>query len=174
LTSQQLVRAGQITTLLLVILASAWVPYIEQVSDSLWEYLQLVISYTAPPAVATFVLGLFWKRANGNGSIVSLLFGFAFAITMLLSQIFGWFPALNEVHFLGMAAILFVLCALVHVVVSLATAPPKNEKVADYTFRWEIYKQETREIRHLPWYRNYRILALLLLAVTAIIVGIFW
>ncbi len=174
LTSQQLVRAGQITTLLLVILASAWVPYIEQVSDSLWEYLQLVISYTAPPAVATFVLGLFWKRANGNGSIVSLLFGFAFAITMLLSQIFGWFPALNEVHFLGMAAILFVLCALVHVVVSLATTPPENEKVADYTFRWEIYNQETREIRHLPWYRNYRILALLLLAVTAIIVGIFW
>jgi SSS family solute:Na+ symporter len=34
-TSKQLVRVGQISTLILVVLASAWVPFIEKVSDSL-------------------------------------------------------------------------------------------------------------------------------------------
>jgi len=174
LTSKQLVRAGQITTLVLVVLASAWVPYIERVSDSLWQYLQLVISYTAPPAVATFVLGLFWKRANGTGSIVSLLFGFFFAVIMLLSQIFGWFPALNSIHFLGMAAILFAMCMVVHIVVSLASAPPADEKVKDYTYRRELFDLETKEMKGMPWYQNYRILAVLLLILTAIIVGYFW
>ena len=88
LTSKQLVRAGQIATIVLVVLAAAWVPFIEKVSDSLWQYLQLVISYTAPPAVATFVLGLFWSRASSTGSIVSLLFGFVFAVTMLIMQVY--------------------------------------------------------------------------------------
>lgn len=174
LTSKQLVRAGQITTLVLVVLASAWVPFIERVSDSLWQYLQLVISYTAPPAVATFVLGLFWKRANGTGSIVSLLFGFFFAVTLLLSQIFGLFPTLNEIHFLGMAAILFAMCMVVHVSVSLATAPPPTDKVEEYTYRKELFDLETQEMKGMPWYKNYRILAILLLILTAVIVGSFW
>lgn len=174
MTSKQLVRAGQITTLVLVVLASAWVPFIERVSDSLWQYLQLVISYTAPPAVSAFILGLFWKRANGTGSIVSLLFGFVFALIMLFSQVFDLFPVLNAIHFLGMATIMFGLCMLVHVVVSLASAPPAADKVADYTYRMELFHQETREMRSLPWYKNYRILAVLLMILTAIIVGSFW
>jgi SSS family solute:Na+ symporter len=41
LDGKQLVRVGQITTLVLVVLASMWVPFIEKVSDSLWGYLQL-------------------------------------------------------------------------------------------------------------------------------------
>ncbi len=174
LTSQQLVRVGQIVTLILVILASSWVPFIERVSDSLWQYLQLVISYTAPPAVSAFVLGLFWKRANGTGSIASLLFGFTFAIIMLLSQVFDWFPMLNEIHFLGMATILFGLCLTVHIVVSLSTAPPPQDKVDEYTYKRSLFRQETEDMRALPWYQNYRILAAMLLALTALIVGIFW
>ncbi|NRB65402.1 MAG: sodium/solute symporter [Saprospiraceae bacterium] len=174
MTSKQLVRAGQITTLILVVLASAWVPFIERVSDSLWSYLQLVISYTAPPAVSTFLLGLFWKRANGTGSIASLLFGFFFALTLLLSQIFGWFPALNNIHFLGMATLLFIMCLVVHITVSLATAPSPPEKIADYTYKKEMFAQESKELKELPWYKNYRILAILLLLLTAIIVGSFW
>ncbi len=174
LSSRQLVVAGQITTIILVVLASAWVPFIDRVSDSLWQYLQLVISYTAPPAVSTFLLGLFWKRANGNGSIASLLFGFVFAVTLLLSQIFGWFPAINGIHFLGMAAILFTLCMSVHVLVSLSTPPPATEKIAEYTYKKELFRQETLEMKALPWYKNYRILAILLLILTALIVGSFW
>ncbi|WP_340200413.1 sodium:solute symporter family transporter [Ascidiimonas sp. W6] len=174
LTSLQLVRVGQITTVILVVLAILWVPFIERVSDSLWTYLQLVIAYTSPPAVSTFVLGLFWKRANGTGSIVSLLFGFFAAIFMILSQVFDWVPMINELHFLAKATWLFVVCVIIHVFVSAATPPQSAEQVAEYTYRKEIFTAETEEMRLLPWYKNYRILAVILLVLTSIIVGYFW
>lgn len=185
LTSKQLVRAGQIATIILVVLAAAWVPFIEKVSDSLWQYLQLVISYTAPPAVATFVLGLFWSRASSTGSIVSLLFGFVFAVTMLIMQVYvnslgpdadipAWMEAATGIHFLLMAFILWLLCMAIHVVVSLATAPPTQEQVRDLTWNKKIFNEETREMKGLPWYQNYRVLALILLLITAVVVGYFW
>jgi SSS family solute:Na+ symporter len=173
-TSKQLVRVGQITTLVLVVLAILWVPLIETVSDSLWEYLQIVIAYTSPPAVATFILGLFWKRANGTGSIVSLLTGFFLAIFMILSQVNDWVAPLNELHFLAKASLLFVISVLIHFVVSLSTGMPDAEKVAEYTYRKELFTSETEELKAMPWYKNYRYLAVILLVITAIVVGSFW
>jgi SSS family solute:Na+ symporter len=173
-TSKQLVRVGQITTLVLVILAILWVPLIETVSDSLWEYLQIVIAYTSPPAVATFILGLFWKRANGTGSIVSLLTGFFLAIFMILSQVNDWIAPLNELHFLAKASLLFVISVVIHFAVSLSTGLPDPQKVAEYTYKKELFTSETEELKAFPWYKNYRYLAVILLVVTAIIVGSFW
>ncbi len=185
LTSKQLVRAGQIATIVLVVLAALWVPFIDRVSDSLWKYLQLVISYTAPPAVSTFILGLFWKRASATGSIASLLFGFVFAIVMLSLNIYvgtlpagsepsGIMGALTGLHFLLMAFYMWLCCMAVHIVVSLLTPPPTEEQVEGYTWKIDLFKAETLELRGLPWYMNYRILAILLLILTAIVVGSFW
>ncbi|MEK6152040.1 sodium:solute symporter [Flavobacteriaceae bacterium 3-367] len=173
LTSKQLVRVGQIATIVLVILASSWVPFIERVSDSLWTYLQLVIAFTSPPVVTAFVLGLFWKRANGTGAIVSLLCGGVLAIFMILSAVFDISPYINEIHFLGKANLLFLTTVVIHVVVSLATAPPPEDKVAEYTYKKELFTQETEELKAVPWYKNYRYLAIILLLVTAIVVGSF-
>ena len=184
MTSKQLVRAGQIATLVLVVLAAAWVPFIEKVSDSLWQYLQLVISYTAPPAVATFLLGLFWKRASATGSIASLLFGFVVAIFMLVLKIYvnglpegtepaGWIASLTDIHFLTMAFILWLLCMAVHIIVSLQTPPPSQEQVDSLTWNSQLFKEETKELADLPWYKNYRYLAIILLVITIILVGYF-
>ncbi len=174
LTSKQLVRAGQIATLVLVVLASAWVPFIERVSDSLWGYLQLVIAFTSPPVVSAFILGLFWKRANSSGAFFSLIFGGIFAIFMILSASFDIWPYLNDFHFLAKANLLFVISVLIHVVVSLSTARPEAEKVMEYTYKKEMFTSETEELKALPWYQNYRYLAMILLLLTAIIVIWFW
>ncbi len=174
LTSKQLVRAGQISTLVLVVLASAWVPFIEKVSDSLWGYLQLVIAFTSPPVVSAFILGLFWKRANASGAFVSLIVGGIFALLMILSASFDLWPYLNDFHFLAKANILFVISVLIHVVVSLSTAKPDIEKIAEYTYKKELFTSETEELKALPWYQNYRYLAVILLILTAAIVIWFW
>lgn len=174
MSSKQLVRAGQIATVVLVVLASLWVPFIEQVSDSLWGYLQLVIAFTSPPVVAAFVVGLFWKRANATGAFASLVVGGLFAIFMILSTSYNWFPALNDFHFLAKANLLFAVSVLVHVVVSLATGLPDAEKVKDFTYRKHLFKEETQELKDLPWYQNYRYLAVILLVLTALVVGSFW
>lgn len=174
MTSKQLVRAGQIATLVLVVLSSAWVPFIERVSDSLWSYLQLVIAFTSPPIVSAFVLGLFWKRANAHGAFASLMVGAALAIFMILSLSFDLVPYLNDFHFLAKANLLFVVSISVHVLVSLSTPAPASDKVDQYTYKKEMIAQDTEEFRGLPWYQHFRILSLILLVITAIIVGYFW
>ncbi len=172
LTSKQLVRVGQIATLVLVVLASAWAPQIERAA-SLWEYLQVVLGYIAPPVAATFILGLFWKRANSSGSIVSLLFGLVFAIFALISGQYGLLPFIDDMHFLDRTFLLFVLCIIVNVGASLATAPPPAEQVRDYTWSRQMLKDETVELKGLPWYQNYRILSVILIIVTILVVGMF-
>ena len=174
MTSKQLVRAGQIATLILVVLSSAWVPFIERVSDSLWSYLQLVIAFTSPPIVSAFVLGLFWKRANAHGAFASLMVGAALAMFMILSLSFDLVPYLNDFHFLAKANLLFVVSVLVHVLVSISTPAPAADKVDQYTYKKEMIAQDTEEFKGLPWYQHFRILSLILLVITAIIVGYFW
>ena len=124
--------------------------------------------------VSAFILGLFWKRANATGAFVSLISGGIFAIFMILSASYDIWPYLNEFHFLAKANILFLISVLIHVAVSLSTAEPEVEKVAEYTYRKELFTSETEELAALPWYQNYRYLAVILLTVTTGVVIWFW
>ncbi len=173
LTSQQLVRAGQISTLVLVVLASLWAPQIERFG-SLFQYLQIVLSFIAPPVVAVFILGLFWKRASATGAFAALMAGFVFGVFMIFANVYGFAKSLTDIHFLHMTFILCVLCMLVHIVVSLMTPAPREEQIANYTWSPRLFKEETEELSSLPWYLNYRYQAVILLIVTTILVGYFW
>ena len=172
LTSKQLVRVGQVSTLVLVILACLWAPQIEKYS-SLWEYLQLVLSFIAPPIAAAFILGLFWRRANGTGAFVSLLFGAAVSVVFLLLDANGVTNWFTEMHFLHRTFYLFVACNLVNYAVSLATPPPPAEKL-EYTWNRGMIEAETAELAGLPAWQNYRVQAIALLIVTFLLVGWFW
>lgn len=187
LTSNQLVRIGQVSTLILVILASLWAPQIERFG-SLFQYLQIVLSFICPPVVAVFILGLFWKRANAAGSISALLTGFAIAILLLLSIALEASSSflndiyflrmtssfLNDIHFLHMTAYLTLICAVVHIVVSLATPAPDHSQIKEYIYSKKFYDEDTASLKGLPWYQNFRILSILLLLVTAVLIGYFW
>ena len=209
LTSQQLVRAGQITTLVLVVLASLWAPMIDRFG-SLFEYLQRILSYIAPPVAATFIVGLFWKRANGTGSIAALLTGFVTAIIMVIAGVTvvqaeaagthapGWATSLVDIHFLHFTFYLFIFCLIVNIVVSLMTAAQEEtfertasvddatenpdinpgdtvvDKRSNYIWESSLFTSETEELKDLPWYLNYRYLSIILLFVTALVVGMFW
>ncbi len=174
ISSKGLVRVGQIATVVLVLLAAFWTQYIEQISDSLWEYLQLVLGFIAPPVVAVFLVGLFWKRGNGSGAIASLLGGLVISAFFIISSIYEISPYINSIHFLHKAPLLMLSCMIIHVVVSLMTAPPAAEKTESLTWHIGIFREETAELSGLPWYKNYRILAVFLLAITAVVVGMFW
>ncbi len=173
MTSQQLVKSGQISTLILVILASLWAPQIGKYGD-LFRYLQDILGYIAPPIVSTFILGLFWKRATSTGSIVSLLFGMVMAaiwVYGIVTEIDYWFW---QLHFLLRTTVLFVLCLVVHIVVSLISEPSTAEKLKGMIWTPQLIAEETEELRGLPWYQNYRILSVILLVITAFVVGYFW
>jgi SSS family solute:Na+ symporter len=173
ISDKRLVRSGQIATLVLVVLASLWAPQIEKFG-SLFKYLQLVLSYICPPVVAVFILGLFWRRMNSAGSITALLSGFAMAIFMLLNQGYEWIPALNEIHFLHMTGILTAICAMIHIGVSLSTPIDPDDSIEDYIYKKELFDEDTESLKGLPWYKNFRILAIILLIITVLLVGSFW
>ena len=173
LTSKQLVRTGQIATVILVVLAAVWAPQIEKFG-SLFKYLQMVLGYIAPPVVVVFLGGLFWKRANGTGAFVSLMIGFFLTLFLIFSKVNSWWPLVDEMHFLHVAPLIFVVSSVVFISVSLLTPSPNSAQIESYIWKRELYIAETASLAKLPWYKNFRILSMLLLVLTAVIIAMFW
>jgi SSS family solute:Na+ symporter len=172
MSSKQLVRAGQIATCVLVVLAAAWAPMIESF-QSLWTYLQQILGFISPPIVAAFVVGLFYRRANAQGGFWSLVLSYLLVIGWIIycfSKYGGISTDATGVHFLYVVPVLFAIAIVLNVGISLATTPPDAQKVSEMIWTSQIYKEETKELAHLPWYKNYRTLSVLLLMATAIIV----
>ncbi|MDX1501375.1 MAG: sodium:solute symporter [Thermoanaerobaculia bacterium] len=138
-SERRLVLVGQLSTAVLVVLGLAWIPLMSNISGVLYKYLQSVQAYIAPPIAAVFLLGLFWKRLNAAGAMASLLTGFFLGMGRLVLELDresldGLLYAYATINFLNFAALLFVVCSAVLVVVSLLTRPPDPERVAGLTF----------------------------------------
>jgi len=82
-SERQLVVVGQVSTAILVVLGLAWIPFMKLIAGELYHYLQSVQAYISPPIGAVFLLGVFWKRVNSKGAIVSLLTGFVLGMGRL-------------------------------------------------------------------------------------------
>lgn len=158
--SKKLVKVGRITSLMVLVIAVLWAPFIQEF-DSLVSYYQEIVSYLAPPVVGTFFLGLFWKRSNAQGAISGLLSGLLIAaFIMTIKYILG---IEIGIHFLILAPIVLVISALVNVLVSLLTAIPNQQQVNTYTWNREIWKEESKELENVVWYKNFRVLSLFLI-----------
>ena len=172
ISSKGLVRAGQIATVVLVILAAAWAPLIESFR-SLWTYLQQILSFISPPIVAAFVVGLFSRRSNANGGFWSLVLSYALVL-VLIAYCFANFGGISNaetgVHFLYIVPILFVIAVSINLAISSLSPAPTDEKLKDMIWSKSIYQDETKDLVGLVWYKNYRILSVILLILTAIIV----
>jgi len=140
-SEKKLVRTGQIATVVVVIIGIIWIPIMANISGVLYEYLQKVQSYIAPPITAVFLLGIFHKRINSQGAFVTLIVGFiaaAFRIVLELvkesldpnSLLFK----LGDMNFLTFGAWFFLFCIALTIVVSLLTKEPTDEKVENLTF----------------------------------------
>ena len=159
-SSQKLVKVGQITSLIVLIIAVIWAPFIAQF-NSLVSYYQEIVSYLAPPVVGTFFLGLFWKRSNAQGAITGLFSGLFIAISiMFVKYILGIEIGL---HFLIIAPIVLAISALVNVFVSMLTAFPDQDKVNANTWSRKIWIEESKELEGVVWYKNFRVLSVILI-----------
>lgn len=165
-----LVRAGRIATIAFMVLAVAWAPQIERFA-SLWQYLQAVLAYAVPPVCALFLVGLFWRRANAAGAFAAILVGLAGGAALFWANVLS--PQPLGLHFLLVAPILFALSASVLVAVSLSTAAPASAQVDTMLWTRAFYREETRALAGEPWWRNYRVQSVALLALTAAIVWTF-
>jgi SSS family solute:Na+ symporter len=141
-TEARLVFVGRITTVALVGVGLLWIPMMKYVSPQLYIYLQSVQAYIAPPIAAVFLLGVLSPRLNGKGALAALWTGFVLGFARLVLELaksdltqggaLYWFASINFLHF---AALLFVLCSLILIVVSIMTLPPAPENVNDLTMQ---------------------------------------
>lgn len=137
----KLVNIGRIATCIVVILGILWIPIMQNISGVLYEYLQSVQAYIAPPITAVFLLGIFYKRINASGAMATLISGLAVAVIRLGLELAGdsigtdnIFYTFGNVNFLTFAAWFFLFSVLVCIVASLLTPAPPAEKVKGLTF----------------------------------------
>ncbi|MBE7218416.1 MAG: sodium/solute symporter [Caulobacteraceae bacterium] len=166
LSNAALVRVGRFATLTFAVLAVLWAPQIQRFG-SLWQYLQAVLAYAAPPVVALYVVGVFWPRANGAGATAALAVGAVAGVALFVLDALMHVAPLN---FLYVAPILFALSGLVLVGVSLATPPDPPEKTHGLVWTPAVFRAETLALKARPLWRNYRVQGAALLLLTAAIV----
>jgi len=139
-SEKTLVRVGQISTGVLVVLGLLWIPLMANVSDQLYQYLQSVQAYIAPPIAAVFLVGLLWGRMNATGAIASLITGFVLGMGRLVLELNkdtlaleGPLRYIATINFLHFACLLFVICTATLVIVSLLGRAPAAERVQGLT-----------------------------------------
>ncbi|MEN6452884.1 MAG: sodium:solute symporter [Prolixibacteraceae bacterium] len=157
--SKKLVRVGQITSLSVLIIAILWAPLIQRF-DSLVAYYQEIVSYLAPPIVGTFFIGLFWKRSNEKGALWGLISGLIIAFLLMVMKYLAGVAI--PLHFLMLAPIVMALSILVNVIVSLTSHLPDPDKVEKNTWTVQVWRDESLELKGVVWYKNFRVLSLLL------------
>jgi solute:Na+ symporter, SSS family len=169
---KHLLTVGRIATAVVVVLGMLWIPVMKVISGGgLYQYLQSVQGYLAPPITAVFLLGLFWKRLNGQGAVWALAGGFVLGMFKLTCQAFfgagkieqpALLAAIGDFNFLYATGILFVASALLMIVGSLASPPPSAAQIEGLTYT-SIRALHGEEISR-SWDTGNKVLAGLILA----------
>lgn len=179
-SERQLVWMGRIATTVMVLIGLAWIPVIQN-ARGLYDYLQSVQAYLAPPIFVVFFFGVFMKRLNGAGCLAALIVGFALGVLRLAVDTpvslklpgfeNGYTPGsllwiINNIYFQYYSLLVFLVSIAVMIVVSYLTTPPSEEQIRGLTFA-TITEQQRRESR-ASW-NIWDVLASLV--VVAVIVG---
>ena len=142
-SEQRIVTVGRLATGVVIVLGLIWIPIMPTVSEGgLYQYLQNVQSYLAPPITAVFLLGLFNQRINSRGAVWGMGLGFVLGMGKLLLQaVFGagkienpaFLAAIADFNFLYFSGVLFLISIAVIVAFSYGAAPPKSEQIRGLT-----------------------------------------
>ncbi len=154
-SEKQLVNFGRIATGGMVVLGLLWVPFIHLLSAQLYIYLQSVQAYISPPIAVCFIFGILWPRLNGEGAISSLLVGFVLGAVRFIFEVLDktshyTSPALRrlvDMNFLHYAVLMFVVCSVVLIGVSMMYPAPARKKIAGLTFATVGDKLESMDVR---------------------------
>ena len=153
-SEQKLVLIGRMATLVVVVFGLLWIPIMPMISKGgLYQYLQSVQGYLAPPITAVFLLGLFNSRINNKGATWGLSLGFfAGMLKLIIQAFFGKEKIANpellayigDINFLYFSGILFLFCVLLICLVSYQTELPDENQIDGLTYQ-TIDKEAIRE-----------------------------
>jgi SSS family solute:Na+ symporter len=144
-----------------------------RISNTLYQYLQSVQSYLAPPIAAVFLLGVFFKRINGKGAFTAMVVGFIIGIIKLTLELFqndltGVLHQFATINFLYFCIYLFLFSIVLMIIVSLLTPKPDDEHIKGLTFATTV--AEDRVASRASWNTRDVILSLI---IVVIVVAVF-
>jgi len=180
-SQEKLVRVGRIATVVMVIIGLLWIPVI-QGARGLYDYLQGIQAYLAPPIFVVFFFGVFMKRLNGPGCLATLVTGFIMGLFRLIVDTpvklggaayadgsFLW--VVNNIFFQYYSLLITVVCILVFIIVSYATKQPDYAKIGGLTY--STLTAEDRKAMRATWTTKDVVLSVLLIALIIAIYSYF-
>jgi SSS family solute:Na+ symporter len=184
-TDQHYLTVGRVTTVV-GILISLLTAYVATKFNNIMDLLQLVFGFVNAPLLATFLLGMFWKRTTGHGAFFGLLLGtFAAFLHHALTITDGTPTGFITGGFLGVlnkypvdmaraftgAIWAFGACIIFTAIISLVTPRTKtDEELTGLVYSLTPKIKET----HLPWYKQPAMLGVLVLLAAIILNILFW
>lgn len=172
-SSKEQVFVGRIVSAVVLIIAVAWAPQIGEKFGSLLKYYQEMLSMLAPPIVSVFFLGIFWKRATSQGAFYGLIGGALLGMTNLVFKIYFGYSIFGDIHFLLTVPIYLAWSMLIMLVISYLTPAPDYKIVKPYIWTKADFDKETVALQKLPFYKNYRKLSYMLIALCLIVLLVF-
>ncbi len=174
---------GRMATIFGILLSIA-AAYVATRFNNIMDLLQLVFAFVNAPLFATFLLGMFWKRATGHGAFLGLLSGTLAAaihhgLTLPLKGVpgvkGGWITVLHTypsemAQNFWTAIFAWTTCFLVTIIISLMTAPRPEPELKGLVYSLTERPREDQ----LEWYKRPTTLAIIVLAMTTILNIIFW
>ena len=164
-SQSQIVRTGRIATTIMVLIALMWIPVV-QGAHSLYDYLQSVQGYLAPPIFVVFFFGVFWKRLNAKGCLWAMVVGFALGIfrmlvdtpvTMKLGGFAdGYTPGsflwvINNINFQYFSILITLVSAAVMIIVSYASPNPDYARIKNLTFGTTTTEDKAKTYASWDW-----------------------
>jgi SSS family solute:Na+ symporter len=172
-SQHKLVWIGRIATAVMVLIGLLWIPVIRG-GKGLYDYLQTVQGYLAPPIFVVFFFGVFMKRLNAKGCLAALIVGFLLGLFRLAVdtpvkligvsyQQGSFFWIINNIFFQYYSLFIFIVCVVVMIVVSYLTEPPSYEKISGLTYGTTT--ADDREKSRSSWAKADVIFSIILLAI---------
>ncbi len=156
LNDHQLVRIGKITTVAGTILAIVCSPLFGHYT-TIFEGINKLISYVAPPITAVFLLGVFWHRASGKAAFITLIAGSLIGAAAFFVDWTGIYHG----DFMLIAFLLLCVCMVIMIACSLLWPEPVPERAKGLI--WEDWREPLRGDPHGRGLANYRFAALAVL-----------
>ncbi|MBN2036478.1 MAG: sodium:solute symporter family protein [Chitinispirillaceae bacterium] len=161
--------------------------YVAANFNNIMDFLQLIFAFVNAPLFATFLLGMFWKRATGHGAFIGLVCGTLAAalhhgLTLpagaaagikggWLGAVFHTYPSEMAQNFWA-ATFAWTGCFLITIIISMITRRTKT----DEDLKGLVYSltPKIKETAGVPWYSQPAILGTIVLVSAFVLNLMFW
>lgn len=141
-SEKSLVWTGRLVVIVSMVLAIIIAPFLGIDKKGGFEFIQEYTGFVSPGIFAMFIMGFFWKRTTVSAALFAIIGGFM--LSVIFKFLPGWmdlsfmqgtgFAVVNpasgvvEIPFLDRMGLVFVICVVVMVALSLMTPAHKQPK----------------------------------------------